>query len=393
MKFEFVERAKTYLLDKIGAVPEIAVIMGSGMSALDEILLGAARIHYISIPHFPIPKVAGHRGQVVYGKASGNLTVIVFEGRVHYYEGNTMDDVTFCTRVIGRLGVHTLIVTNASGAINPAFAPGELMIIKDHINLMPVNPLSGPNEERWGPRFVDQTEVYDSQFRQRLRNAGEYCGLSLREGVYAAMAGPTYETPAEIQYLRTIGADAVGMSTVPEAIVAKHMGLKIGGLSMLANVAAGMSGMAINHEDVLASAGQMNADLAMLLQRLFKAAAAREQALALYSGFKVGAALETSDGRIYTGCNIENASYGLTVCAERVALWKALSEGVREFSRIAVVTNAPVITSPCGACRQLLWEYCGNIPVLLHSLKGIDEQHQLADLFPLPFDKTRIASV
>ncbi len=269
MKFEYVERAKTYLLDKMGAPPDIAVIMGSGLSALDEILLGSARIHYISIPHFPVPKVAGHRGQVVYGKA-GKLTVIVFEGRVHYYEGSTMDDVTFCTRVVGRLGARTLIVTNAAGAISPQFEKGNLMIITDHINLMPVNPLSGPNEDRWGLRFVDQTEVYDLELRQKLREAGEYCGISLREGVYAALPGPTYETPAEIRYLRTIGADAVGMSTVPECIVAKHMGLRVGGLSMLANLAAGLSGTPINHDEVLAATSQMNADLGMLLQRLFE---------------------------------------------------------------------------------------------------------------------------
>jgi len=269
MKFESIERAKHYLLDKIGGPPDIAVIMGSGLSALDEILSGPARLHYVSIPNFPVPKVPGHRGQVVYGKA-GNLTVIVFEGRVHYYETHTMDDVTFCARVIGRLGAHTLIVTNASGAINPAFQRGNIMIINDHINLMAVNPLSGPNEDKWGPRFVDQTEVYDLRLRQKLREAGEYCGISLCEGVYAAMAGPTYETPAEIRHLRTIGADAVGMSTVPEAIVARHMGLRVGGLSMLANLASGISGKPINHEEVLASAAQMSADLGMLLQRLFE---------------------------------------------------------------------------------------------------------------------------
>src|SRR5438093_2570138 len=179
-----------------------------------------------------------------------------------------MDDVTFCARVIGRLGAHTLIVTNASGAINPAFERGNIMIINDHINLMAVNPLSGPNEERWGPRFVDQTEVYDLELRQKLREAGEYCGISLREGVYAAVPGPTYETPAEIRYLRTIGADAVGMSTVPECIVAKHMGLKVGGLSMLANLAAGLSGTPINNDEVLAAKSQMNADLGIRLPQL-----------------------------------------------------------------------------------------------------------------------------
>ena len=269
MNFEFVEQAKDYLLDKIGGSPRIAMIMGSGLSAVDEILSGSTRIHCATIPHFPVPKVAGHRGQVVFGKA-GDLSVVVFEGRVHYYEGATMDEVTFCSRVIGRLGAETLILTNASGAINPMFARGQLMIISDHINLMGVNPLSGVNEDRWGPRFVDQTEIYDPHLRTKLRDAGEYCGIPLCEGVYAAMPGPTYETPAEIRYLRTIGADAVGMSTVPEAIVAKHMGMKVAGLSMLANVAARVSGKAINHDEVLDSATQTNANLGMLLQRFFE---------------------------------------------------------------------------------------------------------------------------
>ena len=269
MTFEFVEQARSYLLEKMGTAPQAAVIMGSGFSAVDEILMGSSRIHYVSIPHFPIPKVAGHRGQVVYGKAGG-IPVVVFEGRVHCYEGNTMEEVSFCTRVIGRLGARTLILTNASGAINSSFARGELMIIADHINLMGVNPLSGPNEDRWGPRFVDQTEVYDRGLRQKLKDAGQSCGIHVCEGVYAAVAGPTYETPAEIRYLRSIGADAVGMSTVPEAIVARHMGMRVAGLSMLANVAAGTSGKAINHDEVLDSASHMNADLGMLLQRFFE---------------------------------------------------------------------------------------------------------------------------
>lgn len=268
MKFEFVEQAKSYLLDKIGGEPQIAIIMGSGLSAVDEILSGSTRVHYVSIPHFPVPKVAGHRGQVVFGKVN-NLRVVVFEGRVHYYEGNTMEEVTFCTRVIGQMGAHTLILTNASGAINPNFARGHLMVITDHINLIGANPLSGPNEDRWGPRFLDQTEVYDPQLRTKLKEAGQYCGIHLCEGVYVAMAGPTYETPAEIRYLRTIGADAVGMSTVPEAIVARHMGIRVAGLSMLANVAAGTTGKPINHDEVLDMATQMNADLGMLLQRFF----------------------------------------------------------------------------------------------------------------------------
>src|SRR6185369_10025060 len=246
MKFEFVEQARSYLLDKMGFAPEVAVIMGSGLSAVDEILSGSQRAHYVSIPHFPVPKVAGHRGQVVFGKARG-IPVIVFEGRVHYYEGNTMAEVAFCTRVIARLGAKNLILTNASGAVNTNFARGQLMLISDHINLIGANPLSGPNEDRWGPRFVDQSQVYDPELRQKLRDAGQYCGLHLVEGVYAALGGPTYETPAEVRFLRAIGADCVGMSTVPEAIVARHMGMKVAGISMLANVAGGMAGRPVDH--------------------------------------------------------------------------------------------------------------------------------------------------
>src|SRR5215472_10949053 len=268
MKFEFVEQARNYLLDKMGAEPEIAVVMGSGLSAVDEILSGPQRIHYVSIPHFPVPKVAGHRGQVVFGKV-GKLQVVVFEGRVHYYEGDTMAEVTFCARVIGRLGTKSLILTNASGAINPDFARGQLMLITDHINLIGANPLTGPNEDRWGPRFLDQTDIYDSDLRLKLKAAAENCDIHICEGVYAAMSGPTYETPAEVRYLRAIGADAVGMSTVPEAIVARHMGMKVAGLSMLANVAAGLSGKPIDHSEVLDTATEMNADLLTLLQRFF----------------------------------------------------------------------------------------------------------------------------
>ena len=269
MNFDLVDRAKNYLLDKIGAGPNVAIIMGSGLSAVDEILAGPHRIHYMSIPHFPLPKVPGHRGQVVFGRV-GKLQVIVFEGRVHSYEGNTMAEVTFCTRVIGRLGAKSLILTNASGAINPDFARGHLMLITDHINLLGANPLTGPNEDRWGPRFVDQTEVYDLGLREKLKGAGQYCGIHLCEGVYAAMAGPTYETPAEVRFLRTIGADAVGMSTVPEAIVARHMGVRVAGLSMLANVAAGISGKPIDHSEVLDVATEITAELGMLLQRFLE---------------------------------------------------------------------------------------------------------------------------
>src|SRR5213594_1076561 len=166
MNYNEVEQAKNYLLDRIGAAPDIAVIMGSGLSAVDELLRDITRIHYVTIPHFKVPKVHGHRGEAVFGKACG-LNVIVFEGRVHYYECTSTADVTFCARVIGRLGAQAVLLTNAAGAVNTQFKAGQLMLIADHINLQGANPLAGPNEERWGPRFLDQTEVYDRDLREK----------------------------------------------------------------------------------------------------------------------------------------------------------------------------------------------------------------------------------
>jgi purine-nucleoside phosphorylase len=269
MNYDAVDLARHYLADRIGATPDVAVIMGSGLSAVDEILTAATRTPYGSIPHFPVPRVAGHRGEVVYGKA-GNMTVVVFEGRVHYYEGYTMEEVTFCTRVIGRLSTPTLLLTNAAGAIHPEFKSGQLMLISDHINFIGANPLRGPNDDRWGTRFVDLSNAYDDGLRAQLRAAAEYCDIHLNEGVYAAMNGPSYETPAEIRMLRTLGADCVGMSTVPEAIVARHMGLKVAGISMLTNSAAGLSDKPLDHEEVLEMAQQLNTDVGMLLQRFFE---------------------------------------------------------------------------------------------------------------------------
>jgi purine-nucleoside phosphorylase len=269
MKYDAVEQAKNYLLDKIGAAPDFAIIMGSGVSAVDELLTHAVRVHYITIPNCPVPKVAGHNGHAIFGKARG-LNVIVFEGRVHYYEGYSMDDVTFCARLIGKSGAKTLLLTNAAGAINASFKEGNLMVISDHINLMGANPLAGPNDDRWGPRFVDQSDVYDADLRRKLQEAGKHSGVDVVEGVYAAVLGPSYETPAEVRYLRSIGADAVGMSTVPEAIVARHMGLKVAGISLLTNKGAGSPGQPINHDEVLNKTAQMNADVGMLLLRFFE---------------------------------------------------------------------------------------------------------------------------
>jgi purine-nucleoside phosphorylase len=269
MKYEAVEQAKTYLLEKTGSAPDVAVIMGSGVSAVDEILTNTIRIHYVTIPNFPLPKVEGHRGEVIFGKARG-LHVVVFEGRSHYYDANLIDDAVFAVRVAGRIGAQTVLLTNSAGAVNTSFSVGKLMLITDHINLMGMNPLAGANEDRWGPRFIDQTEVYDPGLRKKLLEAASHTGIQMLEGVYAAVHGPAFETPAEVRYLRTIGADAVGMSTVPEAIAARHMGLKVAGISMLANLAAGISGAPILHEEVLTMTAQMNADVGMLLHRFFE---------------------------------------------------------------------------------------------------------------------------
>lgn len=264
--YESVQSATTVLLEKLGSAPDVALIMGSGISVSEDILQVVTRVRYADIPNFPAPVVSGHSGQVVFGKA-GNLKLAVFEGRVHLYEGRTMAEITFCARVVGQSGARVALLTNAAGAVNPDFVRGELMLFRDHINLLGVNPLSGPNEERWGPRFLDQSEVYDRAIRNKLKEAASACGVAAVEGVYAAVPGPTYETPAEIRYLRTIGADAVGMSTVPEAIVARHMGLRVAGISLLTNIPADYGGALLQHANVLASAESMRTSLVATLRK------------------------------------------------------------------------------------------------------------------------------
>jgi purine-nucleoside phosphorylase len=267
--FESVELAANHLLDRVGRAPDIVLIMGSGISVAESILLDVTRVRYGEIPNFPAPTVSGHSGQVVSGKV-GSLRVLVFQGRVHLYEGRTIAEVSFCARVVGRCGAKAVLLTNAAGAINPHYVRGQLMLFTDHINLLGINPLSGPNEDRWGPRFVDQSEVYDRPLRNELKEAASACGVPFAEGVYAAVPGPSYETPAEIRYLRTIGADAVGMSTVPEAIVARHMGLRVAGISLLTNTAGG-DGAPLQHSAVVASAESMQASLTAVLARFLAA--------------------------------------------------------------------------------------------------------------------------
>lgn len=253
--FARADQAAQFVLNRLAekthlGVPKIAIVLGSGLGGFADDLQDSVIIPYAEIPHFPQSTAIGHAGRMVIGKL-GNVTIAAMQGRVHQYEGYTCRQASFPVRVFGRLGLKAVILTNAAGGINPKYAAGALVVLSDHINLQGANPLSGPNEERFGPRFPDMTEAYKRDYRQIAFEEGRKLGIELHEGVYAALAGPSYETPAEIRYLRVIGADLVGMSTVPEVIVARHMGINVLAISCVTNMAAGMSNATINHEEVL----------------------------------------------------------------------------------------------------------------------------------------------
>jgi purine-nucleoside phosphorylase len=244
--------------------PEIAVVLGSGLGAFAEDLKDSVVIPYGDIPNFPRSTAVGHAGRLVVGKI-GDLTVAAMQGRVHQYEGYSSREAAFPVRVLGQLGVKSLVVTNAAGGINPDYTKGALVLIGDHINLQGNSPLNGPNDERFGPRFPDMSEPYCRNYRLIAQNAARELGIELKEGVYAALCGPSYETPAEIRYLRTIGADLVGMSTVPEVIVARHMGIHVLAISCVTNMAAGLSESEINHAEVLETAERVRGTFLALL--------------------------------------------------------------------------------------------------------------------------------
>jgi purine-nucleoside phosphorylase len=236
--------------------PRMAIVLGSGLGPLADKVDSATVIPYSEIPGFPSPSVPGHEGRLVLGTLAG-IVVAVLQGRCHYYEGHPMADVVRPVRVLRSLGARDLLVTNAAGGINESFRPGDLMLISDHLNLMGVNPLRGPNIPDLGPRFPDMTRAYDNELRQLVRNAAASRRVPLREGVYAALSGPSYETPAEIRMLRALGADAVGMSTVPEVIVARHMGMRVVGISCVTNLAAGISDQPLSHREVQETANRV----------------------------------------------------------------------------------------------------------------------------------------
>jgi purine-nucleoside phosphorylase len=248
--FTRAESAAAFIHSQTELRPSIGLVLGSGLGAFADDLTDAVRVPYAQISGFPRSTAIGHAGQLVIGNA-GSVPVAVMQGRVHLYEGYSAAEVAFPTRVLGRMGIRTLILTNAAGGINTAYGQGALVLLRDHINLQGQNPLTGANDERFGPRFPDMTYTYSKRLREVALEEARRLSLAAHEGVYAALAGPSYETPAEIRYLRTIGADLVGMSTVPEAIAATHMGMEVLAISCVTNMAAGILDQALNHEEVL----------------------------------------------------------------------------------------------------------------------------------------------
>jgi len=264
--FEEVEHAAAWIRDRVGgAPPELAVVLGSGLGGFIERLDDVAIVPYGEIPEWPVTGVAGHDGKLGLGSIAGRR-VAVLSGRAHLYEGHGIDRVVFATRVMARLGAKTLVLTNAAGGINPAFGKGALMVIDDHINFLGRNPLTGPNDDRFGVRFPDMTEVYARRLRDLADAVARERGVPVQHGVYIAVPGPSYETPAEIRAFRTLGADAVGMSTVPEAITARHMGLEVLAISCITNMAAGMLPETLNHEEVFEIANRVKASFTSLLE-------------------------------------------------------------------------------------------------------------------------------
>jgi len=265
--FSQVSEAAGCIASRIREVPRIAVVLGSGLGDFADSLTASVSIRYVDLPHWPASGVVGHDGRLVVGLVGGRA-VAVLSGRSHVYEGHDMRTVTFPVRALGVLGVKSLVLTNAAGGVNTGFAQGALMVIDDHINLMGSNPLVGPNEDRFGVRFPDMTEIYSSRLRGIADEASQATGVPVRHGVYVALHGPSYETPAEIRFLRTIGADAVGMSTAPEAIVARHMGMDVLGISCITNPAAGVLPTPLHHDEVMEVARRVGDQFIRLLEAI-----------------------------------------------------------------------------------------------------------------------------
>jgi purine-nucleoside phosphorylase len=265
--YDQVKEAADAVRSRVPEVPDVAIVLGSGLGDFVGSLTDAVTMPYVDLPHWPASRVIGHAGKLVVGKTNGR-TIAALAGRVHLYEGHDASRVAFSIRTLGLLGVKTLILTNAAGGVNTGFARGALMVIDDHINLTGHNPLVGENDERFGARFPDMTEVYSSRLRGMADRAGKAVNLVLPHGTYVALLGPSYETPAEIRYLRTIGADAVGMSTVPEAIVARHMRMEVLGISCITNMAAGVLPQPLDHAEVMETAARVRGQFIALLEAI-----------------------------------------------------------------------------------------------------------------------------
>jgi purine-nucleoside phosphorylase len=265
--YERAEHATRVIRSRISVEPRIAVVLGSGLGSFADDFDEAVGIPYEEIPGFVRSTAQGHAGRLVVGKVD-SVPVLAMQGRVHYYEGYSLEEVTFPVRTFGLLGVKTLVLTNAAGGINVQLTQGALMVISDHLNLMGVNPLRGPNDDRFGPRFPDMSAVYSPELQELVVEEAKAIGVEVRRGIYGALSGPSYETPAEIHMLRGLGADAVGMSTVPEAIVARHMGLEVLGISCITNMAAGISDEPINHEEVMATGDRVRGMFTELLRNV-----------------------------------------------------------------------------------------------------------------------------
>jgi purine-nucleoside phosphorylase len=264
-EFGRAERAAKFVLSRTKLRPKIALVLGSGLGAFADELTEATRIPYAKIPGFPRSTAVGHAGRLAIGKIEG-VPVVAMQGRVHTYEGYSAKEVTFPMRVFGRLGIKAAILTNAAGGINQGYKQGLLVAIRDHINLQGANPLIGTNDERFGPRFPDLSKAYSPAYLAIVGEEARRLKMEIKEGVYAALSGPSYETPAEIHYLRTMGADLVGMSTVPEVIVARHMGIEVLGISCVTNMAAGILDQPIDHQEVLETGARVRAQFVALLR-------------------------------------------------------------------------------------------------------------------------------
>ena len=272
--FERVHAAAAAIRERTDLVPTVGLILGSGLGAYADTFSNPVAIDYGDIPHFPRSHVIGHKGRLVLG-TRGGACCVAMQGRVHMYEGHSGPTVAFPARVLVALGAKVIIVTNAAGGLNPSWMPGTLMLIRDHIDLLRDHALRGPNDDRLGPRFPDMTHTYAPELRSLVKDVAASAAIALQEGVYVAMPGPTYETPAEVVMLQNLGADATGMSTVPEVCVARHMGARVIGISCITNQAAGITGNALSHEEVTETANRVRTTFEGLLDRILCALVAR----------------------------------------------------------------------------------------------------------------------